>query len=787
MKKEFVKGATTNNGSGSQEIPFSQIADAIQYALFIIQDWKIVFSNSAAEELTGYSQKELSAIELLQLLPEEDRESLRTRIQSRLTGDILPNRFEARLQTKDQTIIRIDYSVGKIDYNGSHALITSFQSIADRVATEKALRESEARYRRLTENAGDIIWRTDFYGTVNYVNQAIEHYLGYTPEEVVGFLAEQYLTSESIKNIETWIQDAILASPGKNHVGGRVDYICKDQTVVPFELSITLVKDSEGKIMALEGVSRDLRQRLKAEQEIREREELLSAVIAAGNDAIVVAGEKGTITTFNPAAQKMFGYKSSEVLGQSISIFMPREMRASHKKNVDNWFSSGKSRGVIGNTLELVAQRKNGERFPVELSLSAGSAGDQKFVLAVIRDITERHKALQLLQEARDSLEAKVKERTASLLEVNRKLTRQIEQRKKAEQIARESWAKYQAIVDTFDGQVYICSSDFKIEFMNKTLVERTGYDAVGESCFKVLHGLDDVCEWCVNEKVFKEKKTVRWEVKSPKDDKWFYVVNTPIRLPHGKTSKMAMIQDITERKNMEVELQKHSAEIELYNDILTHDINNINQTILTYLNMLMSGDFGELNDEQLSFMKICRKQIGRTTALVDKIKTISFLQTDSSASFVPIDLDYVISQNLKALETAVGRKNLTLDYTRGEGRMVLAGHLLNQLFFNLIENTLRHCQRDDVKVGIFIEEIQYPDKPYWKVSIEDNGPGVKDDFKPLVFNRFESGGKRKSSGLGLAIVKALANRYRGHIAVEDRVKNDSSRGSRFMVILPKA
>ena len=118
----------------------------------------------------------------------------------------------------------------------------------------------------------------------------------------------------------------------------------------------------------------------------------------------------------------------------------------------------------------------------------------------------------------------------------------------------RDLWAQYEAIIEAFDGYIYICSQNFEVEFMNQRFIERTGYYPLGQKCYKVLHDREEVCPWCVNERVFRGE-TVRWEVLSPKDQRWYYVVNTPIRHPDGSVSKMAMIQDIMERKEAEESL----------------------------------------------------------------------------------------------------------------------------------------------------------------------------------------------------------------------------------------
>ncbi len=124
-----------------------------------------------------------------------------------------------------------------------------------------------------------------------------------------------------------------------------------------------------------------------------------------------------------------------------------------------------------------------------------------------------------------------------------------------------ESRAKYEAIVEAFDGLIYICSEDYKVEFMNAHFIERTGFNPIGQPCYKVIHNLESVCPWCVNQKVFRGK-AISWEVLSPKDNRWYYVVNTPIRHPDGRLSKMAMIHDITDRKKMEEDLKKKREQV---------------------------------------------------------------------------------------------------------------------------------------------------------------------------------------------------------------------------------
>ncbi|MEI6205584.1 MAG: PAS domain S-box protein [Desulfuromonadales bacterium] len=133
---------------------------------------------------------------------------------------------------------------------------------------------------------------------------------------------------------------------------------------------------------------------------------------------------------------------------------------------------------------------------------------------------------------------------------------RDITDRKAAEDALAESKEKYRAMIEAFDGYVYICSKDYRIEFMNNRLIERTGHGAVGEYCYKALHNLDSECGWCVND-IVQSGESVRWELKSPKDGCWYDICNTPILNADGTISKQAMITDITQRKTIEEELKK--------------------------------------------------------------------------------------------------------------------------------------------------------------------------------------------------------------------------------------
>jgi len=140
---------------------------------------------------------------------------------------------------------------------------------------------------------------------------------------------------------------------------------------------------------------------------------------------------------------------------------------------------------------------------------------------------------------------------SSELVELRQRFAELEAKNKRVVESWRDLWASHEAIVEAFDGLIYICSQKFEVEFMNKLLISHTGHYPLGQKCYKALYNLDDVCSWCVNEQVFRGE-TVRRDWLSPKDNCWYHIVTTPVQHPDGSLSCMVMMQDITERKQAE-------------------------------------------------------------------------------------------------------------------------------------------------------------------------------------------------------------------------------------------
>ena len=136
----------------------------------------------------------------------------------------------------------------------------------------------------------------------------------------------------------------------------------------------------------------------RAEQSLTESEHRFQSLVESATDAIVVANGCGVIVSWNRAATRLFGYVTEEIIGQPLTVLMPARYRQKHEQGLARIEATGKTR-VIGSVVELHGLRKNGEEFPIELSLATWKTGTGSYYSGIIRDISERKKAAQALEQ----------------------------------------------------------------------------------------------------------------------------------------------------------------------------------------------------------------------------------------------------------------------------------------------------------------------------------------------------------------------------------------------------
>lgn len=243
-----------------------------------------------------------------------------------------------------------------------------------------------------------------------------------------------------------------------------------------------------------------------------------------------------------------------------------------------------------------------------------------------------------------------------------------------------------------------------------------------------------------------------------------------------------SFITDISERKNAETELKDSKAQVELLLDIMSHDINNLNQVAMGFLELALEQL--TLKDHERELVEKPLETLKSTSRFIDNIKKI---QREKAGLYraESVDLDNVLVETISHYSMIPGR-DVKINYSHTTC-VVIANELIKDVFQNLIGNAIKHST-GSLTIDIELSTLKEDNKRYCKISIEDNGPGISDTLKKGLLNNFclESA-RARGKGLGVCLSKIIIGDLKGKFWIEDRVQGDHTKGARFVVMLPSA
>ncbi|HET7478896.1 MAG TPA: PAS domain S-box protein, partial [Rubrobacteraceae bacterium] len=275
--------------------------------------------------------------------------------------------------------------------------VAIFTSVLNRrfLAQAAALEASEQRYESLFEENPDAVFSFDREGRFTSVNPAVERITGYPADEILGQTSGRLLAPEDLERAAEHFMKTLRGEPRSYETA----VISRDGSRVPVAVTnIPIVL--EGEVVGVYGIAKDITQRQRAEEALRESEIRTRAIVDTAQDAIITMSSDGVIRSFNPGAERTFGYGAEEVVGEPLRMLMPERFHGSHEAGFRRYLSGGEARVVGKGPVELAGRRKSGEEFPLELSLGEAHLGDERVFTGVIRDITARKRAEKTIRES---------------------------------------------------------------------------------------------------------------------------------------------------------------------------------------------------------------------------------------------------------------------------------------------------------------------------------------------------------------------------------------------------
>ncbi len=334
--------------------------------LILSQHGRIVLANQAIADCFGLALEEISALseeQIFAFVHPDDRAMALANQRNRLAGGNSPKRYEVRFVSKSGEIHWLEVSPTTITLNGAPASQITTIEITERRQAEKALRESEERYRSLAESAEDMIFIISPEDRLEYMNRFAAQLLGLTPEEAVG-LPRSHFFSAAVNQKQQHDIRAVLTS-------GKPLFL-ENSTLFPtgekwLSTRLVPIKDESGNAKAILGISRDISERKQTEEALRESEKRYRDLFENASLAIFQTGLDGKIIAVNPEFVRMFGYLSADdflaKIKDASQVFADPQRRAEIIRL--------RAKNPALNHFESLYRRKDGSTFLGRLTLKS--------------------------------------------------------------------------------------------------------------------------------------------------------------------------------------------------------------------------------------------------------------------------------------------------------------------------------------------------------------------------------------------------------------------------------
>lgn len=643
---------------------------------------------------------------------------------------------------------------------------------AERRIAERAHAESEREYREIFDTAPLGIYQLDPGGRVVAANAALAALLGY-PEAAalhgVDFGRDLLFDFAECAGL--------LARHVPGGEGGRVEVRFKrrDGNPVWVQLDAHALSGSRGGIRRLEGFVHDITARRDAEEALRRTADELRLTIEALPDIYLRCDREGRILAAHAGDPGDLLAPVGQLVGILMDDLLPPALKDRHQAAL------AEMRAGRGAPFEYELEFPDGRRY-FEARLMPLPAGEW---LAIIRNITDRHTALNAMRQLTSELELRVEERTRELA--------------RAGEALRERTEMLDAVTEGTSDAIYVKDLAGRYRFINSAgarVFARTPAEVVGRTDAELMEAASARAIRRTDEAILSTGALQMYddEITGPAGRMVFFTIKGVMHGPDGKVSGLFGIsRDITERRRQEevvermaldlrarnTELQRLNDELEAFAGSVAHDLKSPLQTILGYTDALRTDSGTTLGRDGGEFVARIDAAVGRLTELLDGLHTLA-RAARAGLSHERVDLTALAGEVLAELRRRDPERRVETVVAPG-----LAATGDPRMLRSLLENLLGNAWKFTARVPVArIEFLHQADERGGEFMIRDNGAG----FDPLrsarlfrPFQRLHDARDFPGTGVGLATVARIVSRHGGRIRAEGR----PGEGASFRFTLP--
>jgi len=481
----------------------------------------------------------------------------------------------------------------------------------------------------------------------------------------------------------------------------------------------------------------------------------------AAVDAIVVIDHHGRVIAANEATGRIFGYRADELLGENVSKLMPEPERAAHDGHLARYLETGVGR-IIGVGREVRAQRKNGDIFPMHLSVGRVADAQPPRFVGVLRDVSSEHRALDALQLERD--------RARAFLELNDAILLELDAGRRIREINTRGSELLGAPALEFFGRDWLdfIRGDAERERAHHMLASAL---ASGQSREREFDALD----------MTGEARRVYWRCIARRE-------------ANGRPAGwLCSGVDVTDRAEREANARLAQERLTRVARLATagemaagvaHEINQPLTAITTYARAC--ARYLEMPEPDFAELKEAVREIGaeglRAGEIIRRLRKMA--RTDDGEEQVAVQVNLLIEELRSLLFADARMHDVRLNLSLGDGLppVVANGTQLQQVILNLVRNAieaLADSPPGNRAVDIVTTRL---DEQEIEIRVRDNGPGIAEAVADKLFDQFTTT-KQTGTGLGLAISRTVVQAHRGSIGV----RKVEPHGAEFYVRLPAA
>ena len=717
----------------------------------------IVLFNRQIQQQFGYGGEELIGQPIEMLVPPAFRDSHPTdRERYAAAPTVRPMGLGRELygMRKDGTEFPIEIGLNPIETPDGSLVLCSVVDITERRKAEEALRESEARYRAIVENALDAVIAMNDHGLLVGWNSQAERIFGWSADDVIGRrLADTIIPLRLRKAHEQGLTHYLATGEGPVlHKRIEITALHRDGHEFPAELAIVPLHQS-GHVL-FSAFVRDITERKRVEEARRASEARLFGIVESAMDAIISIDQEQRIVLFNGAAEQMFRCPATQALGQPIERFMPDRYRSDHRRDVEQFAESGTTTRRMGALRNVFGLRADGQEFPAEASISQINTGGGKLFTVILRDITQRKQAEDTLQHERNFIST---------------------------------------VLETQAALVVILDREGRILQFNRACARATGYtfDEVQGKPFWDFFLVPEEAEGV--KEVFRELRDIGlpnqyenyWLTKNGERRRISWANSTMLGPSRevdyimGRSREVEYIIstgiDVTDLKETQDRLRQTErlAELGTLASGMAHEIGTPMNVILGRAEHLLHRSDDERTRKGL---EIIIAQVERITRLMNQLLTFARRRPTDRR---PMDLRRTVGDTLDVLFERIQKHGIAVDTVFQDGLPLALGDpdQISQVLLNLLVNAI-HAMPEGGSLRL---TLSLADR-HLTLAIADTGHGIPKDILPKIFNPFfttkEVG---KGTGLGLTVVHGIISEHGGTIAVE----SEQGRGTTFTITLP--